>query len=154
MKKYVIVDIDGTVAINKIRQQNILEGLKTTKVEEMPWEDLFDGCENDSPIEPIVGLVKKLSNHYQVVFCTSRNIAFRDRTRGWIDRFTGLNLAPLLMRKSPDDHRSDTIVKPELLEEAGITTENTAFIIEDKNSTVQAWRDLGFTVLQPANNEY
>jgi len=154
MKKYVIVDIDGTIAINKIRQQNILEGLKTTKIEEMPWNDLFGDCENDSPIEPLVGLVKKLSDHYHIIFCTSRNITFHDQTRDWINRFTGLKFAPLLMRNSADDHRSDTIVKPELLEEAGITTENTAFIIEDKNSTVQAWRDLGFTVLQPANNDY
>jgi hypothetical protein len=140
MKKYVIVDVDGTVATNAMRQFAITERLKDTPIDEMPWNDLFEGCENDSPIEPVIGLVKKLSDHYHIVWCTSRNVVFRDRTREWLDRYTGLWRAPLLMRKSPDDHRSDTIVKPELLEEAGIT--------------VQAWRDLGFTVLQPAANEY
>lgn len=154
MKKYVVVDVDGTIAINPERQERIMEGLNGTKIEDMPWEKLFGNCEEDAPIEPMVGLVKKLSNHYHVVFCTSRNIMFRDKTREWINRYMGLRLAPLLMRKSPQDHRSDTIVKPELLEEAGITPENTAFILEDKNSTVKAWRDLGFTVLQPADNTY
>ena len=152
--KYVIVDIDGTVAANPIRQFNIIRRLKDVKVEDMPWNKLFEGCEHDIPIEPVVDLVKNLSEHYHIVFCTSRNIAFRDRTRDWIDKHIGLWKAPLLMRISPEDHRSDTIVKPELLERAGITIKNTAFIIEDKSSTVKAWRDLGFTVLQPINNEY
>jgi len=152
--KYVVVDIDGTIAANPTRQFNIIMRLKTVKIEDMPWNELFEGCENDIPIEPVIDLVGKLSLHYEIVFCTSRNIAFKDRTRVWLDRHTGLRESPLLMRKSPEDHRSDTIVKPELLEEAGITLRNTAFIIEDKISTVQAWRDLGFTVLQPINNEY
>ena len=152
--KYVVVDIDGTIAKSHTRQDSILELLKKIPVENMPWDELFADCDKDEPIWPIIDIVLALARNHHIVFCTSRNINFRDKTRNWIDYYIGLWQAPLLMRESPDDHRSDTVVKPELLKEAGITPENTACILEDKNSTVNAWRGLGFTVLQPVNNEY
>ena len=152
--KYVVVDIDGTIAKSHTRQAKILKLIKTIPHEEMPWKELFADLMDDEPIEPIVGLIRCLCREYRIVFCTSRNVEYRDETREWITEHAGFWSAPLLMRPSADDHRSDTIVKPELLEEAGITPENTAFIIEDKISTVACWRELGFTVLQPANNEY
>lgn len=154
MKKYVIVDIDGTISFSPIRQARILEKLKYTPIEEMPWEELFQDCDKDEPIWPVIDLVLAISNRYHIVFCTSRNITFKEKTQIWIDDYIDLWKAPLLMRKSINDHRSDAIVKPELLKEAGITTENTAFILEDKNSMVEAWRELGFIVLQPVKNEY
>lgn len=154
MKKYLIVDIDGTIAVNSMRQRSILEKLTYTKIDDMPWEELFQNVDKDTPIWPIIDLMLAVADRYHVVFCTSRNEAFREKTRIWIDNYTGLWNAPILMRKSPNDHRSDSIVKPELIEEAGITPDNTAFILEDKNSMVATWRALGFTVLQPINNEY
>jgi len=152
--KYVIVDIDGTVAHSATRQAKILQLLEVTPIKEMPWSELFKDCQLDKPLWVVIDLILAIANKYHIVFCTSRNETFREKTRAWIDEYIGLWKAPLLMRKSIKDHRSDSIVKPELLKEAGITTKNTAFIIEDKNSIVQTWRDLGFTVLQPINNEY
>jgi hypothetical protein len=154
MKKYVVVDIDGTIAKSHARQEKILKLLTEIPIEEMPWDELFADCADDDPIKAIIDLVVVLDYHYHIVFCTSRNIEHRDKTREWMSNNIDLWKAPLLMRKSKHDHRSDTIVKPELLEEAGITPENTAFILEDKNTTVEKWRELGFTVLQPANNDY
>ncbi|KKN85495.1 hypothetical protein LCGC14_0278180 [marine sediment metagenome] len=154
MKKYVIVDIDGTIAHNPIRQAKILQKLEITPIEEMPWAELFEDCLMDTPIWPVIDLMLAIADKYHVVFCTSRDIDFRDKTRIWIDTYTGLICAPLLMRKSINDYRSDSIIKPELLVRAGITINNTAFILEDKNSMVATWRELGFTVLQPINNEY
>jgi len=154
MKKYIIVDIDGTIAINAARQLLILKKLEDTPIEEMPWAELFENCHRDKPIWPVIDLVTRLNDTHHIVFCTSRDDAFRDKTRKWLDDYTGLWKSPLLMRKSADDHRLDSIIKPELLEEAGITTENTAFMLEDKNSMVDAWRELGFTVLQTADNDW
>lgn len=152
--KYVIVDIDGTIAYNPIRQIEILKLLEYTPIEEMPWAALFASCHLDIPIWPVINLLVDLRGRYHIVFCTSRDTAFRDKTRKWLDDYTGFWKSPLLMRKSKDDHRSDSIIKPELLEEAGINTKNTAFILEDKNSMVATWRELGFTVLQTADNDW
>jgi len=152
--KYVIVDIDGTVAHSPTRQAEILRLLEITPIEEMPWPELFKDCDNDDPIWPVIDLIRTLIGRYHIVFCTSRDSGFKEKTRKWLDDHTGLWKSPLLMRKSIDDHRSDSIVKPELIEEAGINKYNTAFILEDKNSMVATWRELGFTVLQTANNDW
>jgi hypothetical protein len=57
------------------------------------------------------------------------------------------------MRKN-DDHRHDTEVKPELLRENGIGLETIAFVLEDRNSMVKKWRDLGLICLQVAEGDF
>jgi hypothetical protein len=52
------------------------------------------------------------------------------------------------------DLRHDTEVKPELLATAGITPENTVCILEDRNSMVKKWRELGFTCLQVEDGDF
>lgn len=147
MKKYVIVDIDGTISNAKERAEIFLQGKSPD------WDSFYDACDQDDPVEPIIGLVKKLSDHYNIVFATGRHDKVREKTRMWIERYTGLWMAPILMRKT-GDVRHDTEVKPEMLQEVGITVLNTAFIIEDRSSMVKHWRELGFTCLQCAEGDF
>ena len=61
--------------------------------------------------------------------------------------------SPVLMR--PDgDHRHDTDIKPELLEKAGIDLDTIAFVMEDRNSMVKKWRDMGLICLQVAEGDF
>lgn len=65
----------------------------------------------------------------------------------------GLQWCTILMRKNKD-YRHDTEVKPELLKNRGITPDDVAFILEDRNVMVQKWRELGFTCLQVAEGNF
>ena len=57
------------------------------------------------------------------------------------------------MRKN-NDHRHDIEVKPELLKEAGIKLDSIAFVLEDRNSMVKKWRELGLICLQVADGNF
>lgn len=50
----------------------------------------------------------------------------------------------------------DTIpeVKPELLQKAGITPDKVYFILEDRDSMVAKWRELGYRCLQVADGKF
>ena len=146
MKKYVVVDVDGTIAEGEHRVHLITQ-------EKPDWNSFFDACDQDYPIAPIIGLVVKLSRSYNIVFATGRHDKVRDKTQEWIERYLGFTMAPILMRET-GDHRHDTEVKPELLAKAGLNTKNVAFIIEDRNSMVKHWRSLGYTVLQCAEGDF
>lgn len=56
------------------------------------------------------------------------------------------------------DTRHDTVVKPELLEKAfkedRIDKSKVLCILEDRNSMVRKWRELGYTCLQVAEGDF
>lgn len=150
--KKVIVDIDGTIA-------KVGERIKYLKQSPKDWDSFYNACFDDEPIQAIVDLVNKLSWEYDIVFCTGRRESIRWQTAQWLNEHFGESAAfyyrsdDLLMR--PDkDHRHDTEVKPELLARAGLTTDNVAFILEDRNSMVKRWREIGFTCLQVAEGDF
>lgn len=66
-----------------------------------------------------------------------------------------LNRLPILYRNDGDT-RHDTIVKPELLDEylGQHPDYRVAFILEDRNSMVAKWRELGFKCLQVAEGDF
>jgi hypothetical protein len=149
VKHIVIVDIDGTVS-------KVGDRLKYLNQSPPDWDSFYGNCFEDDPIEEVIELVRAVKNYgYDIVFCTGRRESTRNMTRYWLH----LNIdywtvdCDLLMR--PDgDKRHDTEVKPEQIKLAGIIKEDIAFIIEDRNSMVKKWRELGYVCLQPADGDF
>ena len=143
--KYIVVDIDGTIAEPGDR-------LKYLKQEPKDWDSFYADCFDDKPIEPIIELVEKFlvnDEEYKIVFCTGRRESVKKITWEWLgDNILYSDIDVDLLMRPDKDHRHDTVMKPMLLDEAGITPENTLFILEDRNSMVEKWRELGFTCLQ------
>lgn len=150
-KKFIVVDIDGTIA-------KVGDRLKYLQQVPKNWDEFYNHCDEDSVIQPIAGLVDYLAVDHEIVYCTGRRESVREKTIQWIDNhmdfagsFAGeLNL---LMRKD-NDWRHDTEVKPEMLAKHGYTPENVWFILEDRDSMVAKWRELGFTCLQVADGKF
>lgn len=151
---FVVVDIDGTVADCSQRRHHLLKQPKD-------WDAFFAGIPSDLPIESSCRLVRVLGSwgFYRVIFCTGRGEEYREQTEAWL-RETFEGMAPrswfsdsLLMRATAD-RRDDPVVKPELLASRGITPQNTAFILEDRNRMVARWRELGFTCFQVADGDF
>lgn len=123
------------------------------KKEPKDWNSFYADCFNDAPIYPIVELVNTLYQAgYRIIFCTGRRESVRNKTEAGLLN-VGLPYSAVLMRKD-GDVRSDVIVKPELLRNAGLDFRDIAYIIEDRNCLVTEWRRLGLTVLQPAEGEF
>lgn len=149
-KQIVIVDIDGTIA-------KVGDRIKYLQQSPKDWDAFYADSFQDEPIDKMVELVRTLASwgNYRIVFCTGRRESCRRSTDNWLVKHLGVRVlgSELLMR--PDkDHRHDTIVKPELLKQEGIDSQDVAFILEDRNVMVQKWRELGFTCLQVADGDF
>lgn len=150
-KKFIVVDIDGTIA-------KVGDRLKYLQQVPKNWDEFYNHCDEDSVIQPIARLVDYLAVDHEIVYCTGRRESVREKTIQWIDNhmdFAGSfgGEINLLMRKD-NDWRHDTEVKPEMLAKHGYTPENVWFILEDRDSMVAKWRELGFTCLQVADGKF
>lgn len=154
-EEIVIVDIDGTITDASARAEKYLSQ------PQKDWEGFYKACGTDKPITPILNLVRVLSISYQIVYCTGRRASCEDATRQWLKDnhvfLLGTNeyYGTFLFRRD-GDKRHDTIVKPELLNEylAKHPDKKVAFILEDRNSMVSKWRELGYTCLQVAEGDF
>ncbi len=148
--KYIICDIDGTIAEPGDR-------LKYLKESPPNWDKFYEDCFDDEVINNIQALVWQFLEYpgYEIVYCTGRRESVRDKTEEWlmVHEFDNLGEIDLLMRPN-NDHRHDTIVKPELLADRGINPDDVLFILEDRNSMVEKWRELGFTCLQVREGDF
>ena len=148
MKDTIIVDIDGTIA-------KIGDRLKYLQQEKKDWDAFYEHCDEDEPIKDIIELIELMQIHeYNIVFCTGRRESVRKKTEYWLFKnIWCLREYKLLMRKD-GDWRHDTEVKPELLQKAGITPDKVYFILEDRDSIVAKWRELGYRCLQVADGNF
>jgi hypothetical protein len=149
--KYIIIDIDGTVSNPELRLNFIQE-------EPKDWDNFYKYCEEDYPHEDIIELLKKLyysDTIYRFLFCTGRRESCREDTRKWIHKHINFlsGESTLLMREN-GDKRHDTKVKPELLLSKNILPIDVWFILEDRNSMVKKWRELGYRCLQVQEGDF
>lgn len=148
MRKVIVVDIDGTVADISHRVHHLEQ--KTPK----DWISFRQGHEKDKPIMHIINLVKTLSKTHDIVFCTGREESEREVTEHWLNKnYPAFCYEALLMR--PNNNRQpDAIVKPKLLTAYGLNPNIVEFILEDRNSVVKRWRELGYVCLQVADGDF
>lgn len=153
MKNIIVVDIDGTIS-------NVGERLRFIKQEPKDYDSFYQECFDDEPIKEMCDLIELVAmrGSYRVVFLTGRRESVREVTTWWIGKnvFKG-KTAPsegsLLMRPN-GDKRHDTDVKIEQFLQAGYKVDDIAFVLEDRTSMVEMWRDLGVRCLQVAKGDY
>lgn len=144
-----IVDLDGTIA-------DLTHRLHHIQGEKKDWDAFYKGCKNDTPIWDVIKVVPYAS----LLFITGRSTICEKETEAWLAEFVPhlLGNSKLLMRKE-GDHRPDTQVKAELLDnymdkhnlDPSLMIEG---IFEDRSSVVNMWRGRGFTVFQVARGDF
>lgn len=151
-KNIVVVDIDGTIA-------KVGDRLKYLQQENKDWDSFYEHCDEDKPIEDMVRLVSDFYEWgYNIVFCTGRRESVREKTRDWIkDNLYMEHQYDLLMRKDKD-WRLDTEVKPELLAKwmwcNKVEPSDIYLILEDRDTMVAKWRELGYRCLQVSEGKF
>ena len=146
--KYVLCDIDGTIA--KMSDRG-------------PFE--FNKVHTDSPITPIIEIVKYFyqQDDCTVIFLSGRDSSCYTKTYQWLHyHFLGSNISKkqvstdnsfiLLMRENKD-RRCDTIVKKEIYEQRikPFTQSDPYLVFDDRPKVVNLWNDLGFKTLACAD---
>ena len=139
--RYVICDIDGTIAL----MHDEVPGRRGP----FDWHRVRE----DEPNEPIIALLWHLRREgFKVVFVSGRMEAAREGTLAWLDdHVVDLDTMgfPLFMR-ADGDFRKDTAVKREIYEREIKDKYRIAYVLDDRDSVVAMWRELGLTVLQVA----
>ena len=146
LPRSIVFDIDGTLSDPTHRMNFALM---------KEWDRFNEEALNDPVIVRIANLLRCLSVSADIILLTGRNEKYRYVTQEWLsDAELDASYEELLMR--PDnDFRPDHEVKIELLEKRFGGRENVLnnvwFVVEDRDQVVEAFRNYGLTVLQPAN---
>lgn len=136
----VIVDLDGTVCQKGDRG----------------WYE-YSKVLSDAPIERIVRIVRMLHGQgINLVFCTGREDSCERQSIDWIKRHIFMSdAAPVeLYMRATGDRRPDFVVKKEIYKDVIEPKHNVWFVLDDRNSVVDMWRELGLTCLQVAKGDY
>lgn len=169
IKKYIVVDIDGTISDQSHRHHHAVAG---------DWDKYNSESLIDKPIKPIMDLVRIMQKaDHHIIFLTGRSDKYESITKNWLavnGLYYGLDYK-LIMRKH-GDWRPDYVIKHELLNAYmnemqkatdeqhesikhmggifGRIKHEVVFILEDRNSVVKMWREKGYTCLQVADGDF
>ncbi|WP_243706373.1 AAA family ATPase [Micromonospora sp. KC721] len=136
-QEIVLVDIDGTVALNVARS---------------PYDMTRVG--EDAPNEAVIAAVRAMhAAGYGVVFCSGRDATARDATVAWLARHVRVPYLGLHLRAA-GDHRKDTVVKQEIYEREVRHRYRVVGVFDDRQQVVRMWRALGLTVFQVAEGDF
>lgn len=142
-KDVIICDLDGTLALDDGRAERYLRG-----PEGKQWDKYFAACGEDLVNEPVKELTRRMSNWYEIHILTGRSEDVLEPTERWLNA-NEVRYDSLTMRER-SDRTDDHVLKPKVARDRGWTKERTLFVIEDRQRVVDAWRELGYTVLQCA----
>jgi predicted kinase len=136
----IICDIDGTIAL--------LNG-----------RDPYDAstCDKDQinfPVANILSSFQTPRDFVRVLFVSGREDRHYNRTKKWL--YDHLNFAQpfKLFMRGTGDSRKDSIIKEEIYEEHIKGKYNILFVLDDRNQTVEKWRDLGLPTFQVADGDF
>ena len=173
MKKTVIFDLDGTLAI--IEKRRIKSGSPTGNKPvqaKMDW-DVFFAAENiqlDEPNHPVIKMAQMFHNDgFKIVIFSGRNDRSFHTTKEWLEKFdvpfdllvlrpdkfqadpwpiANGNPATKAMRFMPDE-----ILKKEMLD-TFVDIDDVFLVVDDRDKVVKMWRDLGLNTFQVAPGNF
>ena len=145
----IIFDIDGTLSDVSHRRHYVSGGRKD-------WGKFFDEMVNDPPLRDVCLLAELLGDHplvnqgaIKLFLFSGRPETHRKETENWlrVHARSYFEKAEALLMRGEGDFRQDTVVKKEML--TGIRGQgyDVRFVVDDRPSVVQMWKDEGLTVL-------
>jgi phosphoglycolate phosphatase-like HAD superfamily hydrolase len=146
MNKVIVFDIDGTLANIEHRRAFVATKPKN-------WRAFTAGIPNDTPHQDIVDLVHLfMDSGHNIILCSGRGEESREVTEQQMDKFS-VTYHQLYMRPTKD-HRSDDIIKVELLQQIRNDWGNPKYWFDDRQRVVDAIRAEGVRVLQVCDGNF
>lgn len=145
-KPNIIVDLDGTLALERHRRENIL----------ISWEEYFAHIHLDPVNEAVLQFLSVMDPEHDIFIFTSRPEQYRRVTLEWLEA----NNVPydfMEMRSEEDTHlqdgcwqtvKSDDDVKLEMIMRYRLAPGNVMCVLEDRDQMCEFYRKLGFDCWQ------
>ena len=146
-----IFDIDGTLADNDHRAHFLHpEDHSLAK----DWDSFFAAQHLDTPIIPIVTILRALNPFYRIVLLTGRGQEWSEVTHTWLDKH-GIPCDQLIMRPLKC-RENDSTLKIRLINENFNDDEKAAImtIFEDRGRVINSLRAEGYHVCDVAGNTF
>ena len=135
--KAIMVDLDGTLCLHNGRS---------------PYDESL--VLTDRPNPSVVEAIRAMASAgHRILYLSGRSDACATESALWIERHVGLVCDSLFMRQAGDKRR-DSIVKLELFDRHVRDYYDIAFVLDDRQQVVDAWRVIGLTVFQVAPGDF
>lgn len=150
--KYVIVDVDGTVALHVRPDGTLIRG-----------HHEYGRVSEDVPNEPVIELVRALKHFgHRVIFVSGRmdRDDVRLDTEDWIEKHVFPSGDFTLLMRENDDYRPDDVIKEEIFNFEILPTvshsNDILLAIDDRPRVIRMWERLGIYVIdvQPLSGEF
>jgi len=149
MKKTVIFDLDGTIALIDHRR-HFVEG-KGSKASDEEWRCFFAACVDDQPNEPVIETLRALrAQGYYIVILSGRSDEVDKETRTWLKDYD-VPYDELHMRPE-GDYEPDEKWKARFLHRFAPTT--ILCVFDDRQKVVDMWRRKGIVCFQVAPGNF
>ena len=169
MKKTIIIDLDGTLAIidkRRILAGKTVDGVPTDK---MDWDVFFDPdnvLNLDEPNPPVIKMAQLFkADGFKIVIFSGRNDRSFDTTTQWLNN-NDVPFDLLVMRPDKFKDKSwpiadgnpatpdmrfmpDEILKKVMLD-TFVDINDVFLVVDDRDKVVKKWRDLGLKTLKVA----
>ena len=144
MKKTVIFDLDGTLALIDKRR-----ALATKFNGKINWKVFFNpkNISLDQPNIPVIEMAKTLkSSGYSIVIFSGRDSISREETINWLKKFK----VPydVLKMRPEGSYTPDDTLKLNWLNELFPDKNDIMCIFDDRDKVVKMWREQGLTCMQ------
>ena len=151
MKKTVIFDLDGTLAL--IDKRRAL----ATKNGKMDWDVFFsaDNIKLDVPNTPVIKMAQMLdSQGFNIVILSGRSKVSYRTTRQWLIQ-NDVPFDDLHMRPTSDDwhYMKDSDLKQIWLDTV-VDKDDVFAVFDDRQQVVDMWRKNGLTTFQVADGDF
>ena len=135
----IICDLDGTISLFTEEMRSPYDASK---------------CEHDLLNEPVADVINTYFNKgYKILFVSGREDRYREQTEKFLKKhFPDLTYS-LYMRKT-GDMRKDTIIKKEIYVDNIWLNCFVKFVLDDRNSVVRNWREMGLSCFQVAEGMF
>jgi len=139
----VISDIDGTIAIIDHRVHLAQAG---------DWESFHFFAKDDKANEGARSVLKLFSEYgYEIVLISGRPIKWKGETELWL-KLHGIHYDHLFLRPSTC-YDPDPVFKQQVWQ-SHLVDRDIVFAIEDRDQTVEMWRDVGIDCWQISKGQY
>jgi hypothetical protein len=150
MKKTVIFDLDGTLAL--IDKRRAIAALPNGKIN---WKVFFEpaNISLDKPNHSVIEMAKLLkAQGHSVVIFSGRDSISRKETIDWLNQF-GVPFDVLKMRPE-GSHTPDDVLKKIWLDKLFPNKEDVLCVFDDRDKVVKMWRENGISCFQVAPGNF
>lgn len=146
---FIVFDLDDTLADTSHRQHILDEGDRS---DPETWQRFFDACDKDAPKREVIEIYNALfvRLEHRVEIWTGRSDRVREKTVEWLHKHINYPQECTLRMREEGDTRHDTEIKGEWIERHG----KPDLMFDDRNSTVQFFREQGITVCQVKESDF